>query len=179
MQSKTSIKFDSISFALFYSQITFALTAARIIKSMALQGTRMLTETEEYLIRFTQAEMISNAAKIWDKQSNSLNIERFVNNLAIPDSEKLNIEAELSKIKIKYAKTIKDNLEWRHNLGSHLNRKINSSRFNQFSGEVRDLQAMLREILYLVENISIFPEDRITKILDYSQICIDLNLWPS
>ncbi|MFZ2126518.1 MAG: hypothetical protein WAV04_03340 [Candidatus Microsaccharimonas sp.] len=165
---------SNVQHVLFYSQITFAMNAARIHKSLAMD--REFNRTERELITYSQGVMIINAAKIWDRTG--YNIEKFIRQSNAKDDEKGRLLKGALKIKTGHRVTIDKVKLWRNKLIAHLDKDMNTTeQFNEFDGDVSDIQMMIQDVADLVSSASWYPEkNRPMTFLDYDQIKSELKL---
>lgn len=165
---------SNIQYVLFYSQITFAMNAARIMKALAMD--RSFNRTERELVTNLQCGMIINTAKVWD--ITGYNIEKFVNRSGATDDEKQELLGKISDLKERYQTTIQSVKKWRDKLVAHLDNNMNTlQKFDEFNGDVVDIQRMLQDVANLVSGASWYPEkNRPMKFLDYDQIKKELRL---
>lgn len=149
------------------------MNAARIMKSLGMN--RDFNRTEREVITNMQGGMILNAAKIWD--GTGYNIKKFVKKSDANGDEITTLLLKLSELEVKHEVTIKNVKKWRNKLVAHLDNNINSTLFNNFDGDVADIQAMLKDVADFVSTASWYPEkNRPMKFLDYDQIERDLRL---
>lgn len=165
----------NIQHALFYSQITLAMNAARIIKSLGLS--RKYNRTEREVIAFAQLALIVNSAKIWDKSG--YNIRRFIDRKDINETERQKLINKLKEIEKTHNETITHILKWRHELAVHLDNDLTTmKKFSEFDGsEIAEIQKMLHGVAKFVSSASWYPpKNRPMPFLDYEQIERELRL---
>lgn len=166
---------STIQDVLFYSQIAFAMNAARIIKAIALLNEKPISETGFQVLHAVNTAMIINSAKIWDKSHFSL--ERFVKRKGILEAERVKLMEDVEELRRKHQKAITDVFKWRNELVAHLSKAMTSEDFKQYEGDIAEIQSMLKDVAELVARASWYPADKIPmKFLDYATIQNELRV---
>lgn len=166
----------NINLVLFYSKLSMALVACRLIKTYGYMLGRPMNQTEEYQIRFAANSMIIGAATAFDKDRSATNLRRIVEQWAT-EKELHDALKHVDKLQTDYASTIKHILDYRNNLIAHTNKGINT--IDKFisgpSGDVAKVQKVLNEALDILESLERHPKDIKRRTLDYTRIRQDLK----
>lgn len=173
---KYEINDGNINLILFYSKLSMALVACRIVKTYGLYMGRALNETEQYQIRFASSFMLIGSAVAFDKERSSTNLRKTIEQWATED-ELQEALREVDVIQTRHTDTIKHILDYRNNLVAHTNKGLNT--IDKFlkgpGGDVAKIQRLLNECLDLLESLKNHPENLKRQTLDYTQIREDLK----
>jgi hypothetical protein len=166
----------SAQHALFYSQITFAMNAARMVKVLLLLNKDEINRTQREVVTFAQASMIINAAKLWDKSHYS--IKRHIDRHDIRENERNQLLTDMNAIRKKHKNIIDRLLSWRHTLIVHLSAQLTDQEFfEEFNNfEIADFQEMIEDVVKLVSSTSWFYGSQALHFLDYDSIATDLSV---